>query len=299
MTFDFRLQVFHTVAKRLNFTRAAEELFITQPAVTKHIQELEQHFKVKLFERNGTHIRLAPAGKRLLEHTEALFAVYRNLEFEMSTLTEAQEGRLIIGGSMTTAPYIIPPILADFHRRYTEVEVSLVSGNTQAIEQALERQEIDLGVVEGHSRNSAIRYTEFMKDEIVLVANPAHPLARRSSLRPEELTKIPLLLREPGSGSLEVLAHALKGVGLKLSQLKREMQLDSTELIKAYLLNAPCMAFLSVHAVTKELQNGECVIVDVKGLAIERNFYFARLQGEAQALPELFMRFAMHFKKDL
>ena len=126
---------------------------------------------------------------------------------------------------------------------------------------------------------------------------PSHPLARRSSLRPEELTKIPLLLREPGSGSLEVLAHALKGVGLKLSQLKREMQLDSTELIKAYLLNAPCMAFLSVHAVTKEMQNGEFVIVDVKGLAIGRNFYFARLQGEAQALPELFMRFAMHYKK--
>ena len=79
MIFDFRLQVFHTVARRLNFTKAAKELFITQPAVTRHIHELEQHFKVKLFERNGTRIRLAPAGKRLLQHTEALFALYRNL----------------------------------------------------------------------------------------------------------------------------------------------------------------------------------------------------------------------------
>ena len=297
MTFDFRLQVFHTVARRLNFTKAAKELFITQPAVTRHIHELEQHFKVKLFERNGTHIRLAPAGKRLLEHTEALFAVYRNLEFDMSTLTQGHSGRLILGGSMTAAPYILPPLLADFHRRYAEVEVSLVSGNTQQIEQALERKEIDLGVVEGHSRNSAIRYTEFMKDEIVLVSNPEHPLARRHSIRADELTKIPLLLREPGSGTLEVLAHALKGVGLKLSQLNKEMQLNSTEMIKSYLLHAPCMAFLSVHAVTKELQNNECVIVDVKGLAIERNFYFARLHGEAQALPELFMRFATHFRK--
>jgi DNA-binding transcriptional LysR family regulator len=297
MTFDFRLQVFHTVAKRLNFTRAAKELYITQPAVTRHIHELEQHFKVQLFERNGTHIRLAPAGKRLLEHTEALFAVYRNLEFDMSTLTQGHEGRLILGGSMTAAPYILPPIVADFHDRYTEVEVSLVSGNTQQIEQALESKEIDLGIVEGHSRNPAIRYTEFMRDEIVLVSNPAHPLARRSGIRPDELTRIPLLLREPGSGSLEVLAHALKGVGLKLSQLRKEMQLDSTEMIKSYLLHAPCMAFLSVHAVTKELQNNECVILDVKGLTIERNFYFARLQGEAGALPELFMRFAMHYGK--
>ena len=295
MIFDFRLQVFHTVASRLNFTKAAKELFITQPAVTRHIHELEQHFKVKLFERNGTRIRLAPAGKLLLQHTETLFALYRSLEFDMSTLTQGQSGQLILGGSMTTAPYIIPPILADFHQRYSDVQVSLITGNTQQIEAALEREEIDLGIVEGHSRNPSIRYTEFMKDEIVLVSNPTHPLARRSSIRPEDLLRIPLLLREPGSGSLEVLAHALKGVGIKLSQLQKEMQLNSTEIIKSYLLHAPCMAFLSVHAVVKELQNNECTIIDVKGLNIERNFYFARLQGEAQALPELFMRFAMHY----
>jgi DNA-binding transcriptional LysR family regulator len=293
MIFDFRLQVFHTVARRLNFTKAAKELFITQPAVTRHIHELEQHFKVKLFERNGTRIRLAPAGKLLLQHTETLFALYRSLEFDMSTLTQTQSGRLILGGSMTTAPYIIPPILADFHGRYADVQVSLITGNTQQIEAALEREEIDLGIVEGHSRNPSIRYTEFMKDEIVLVSNPTHPLARRTSIRPEELLRIPLLLREPGSGSLEVLAHALKGIGIKLSQLQKEMQLNSTEIIKSYLLHAPCMAFLSVHAVLKELQNNECTIIDVKGLSVERNFYFARLQGEAQALPELFMRFAM------
>lgn len=296
MTFDFRLQVFHTVAKRLNFTRAAEELFISQPAVTRHIQELEQQFKVKLFERNGTRIRLTDAGQRLLQHTEELFAIYRNIEFDMSSLTRRQSGRLYLGGSMTTAPYIIPPILSRFHGRYPDVEVSLITGNTQQIEQALGQQEIDLGIVEGHSRHSSISYTEFMKDEIVLVSNPTHPLAKRASIRPEDLTRIPLLLREPGSGTLEVVAHALKGIGIKLSQLKKEMQLNSTEVIKSYLLNAPCMAFLSIHAIEKELQNNECCIIDVKGLHIERNFYFARLQGDTQALPELFMKFAQHYK---
>jgi LysR family transcriptional regulator, transcriptional activator of the cysJI operon len=296
MTFDFRLQVFHTVAKRLNFTRAAEELFISQPAVTRHIQELEQQFKVKLFERNGTRIRLTDAGGRLLQHTDELFAIYRNIEFDMSSLTQRQSGRLYLGGSMTTAPYVIPPILARFHGRYPDVEVSLITGNTQQIEQALGQQEIDLGIVEGHSRHSSISYTEFMKDEIVLVSNPAHPLAKKASIRPEDLTRIPLLLREPGSGTLEVLAHALKGIGIKLSQLNKEMQLNSTEVIKSYLLNAPCMAFLSIHAIEKELQNNECCIIDVKGLHIERNFYFARLQGDTQALPELFMKFALHYK---
>lgn len=297
MTFDFRLQVFHTVAKRLNFTKAAGELFISQPAVTRHIHELEQQFKIKLFERNGTRIRLSPAGERLLQHTEELFAIYRNIEFDMSSLTQGHKGRLFLGGSMTTAPYIIPPILAEFHHRYKDVEVSLITGNTQQIEQALGQQEIDLGIVEGHSRNSSIRYTEFMKDEIVLVSNPAHPLAKRHSIRPDELTRIPLLLREPGSGTLEVLTHALDGVGIKMPMLKKEMQLDSTETIKSYLLHAPCMAFLSIHAVVKELQNNECCIIDVKGLHIERSFYFARLQGDTQALPELFMKFAGHYNK--
>src|ERR1700761_8189125 len=120
MIFDFRLQVFHTVARRLNFTKAAKELFITQPAVTRHIHELEQHFKVKLFDRNGTRVKLSPAGKRLLDHTEELFAVYRSLEFDMSSLNAEQQGRLFLGGSMTTAPYIIPPILAEFHSRYPD-----------------------------------------------------------------------------------------------------------------------------------------------------------------------------------
>ncbi|HXB91997.1 MAG TPA: LysR substrate-binding domain-containing protein, partial [Puia sp.] len=222
-------------------------------------------------------------------------AIYRNLEFEMSGLTLQHSGRLQLGGSMTAAPYVIPPILAAFHARFPDVQVSLTTGNTQQIELALEKKEIDLGIVEGHSRSTSIRYTEFIKDEIVLVTNPGHPLARRASLRPDELLHIPLLLREPGSGTLEVLAHALRRIGIKLSQLKKEMQLNSTEIIKSYLLHAPCMAFLSVHAVQKELQNNECHIVDVNGLSIERSFYFARLQGEAQALPEVFMRFAMHY----
>src|SRR5258708_2097028 len=297
MTFDFRLKVFHTVARRLNFTKAAEELFITQPAVTKHIHELELHFKVKLFDRNGTRIKLTVAGQTLLQHTEALFALYSNLEFDMNHLSRQHSGRLRLGGSMTTAPYIIPPILADFHHKYPSVQVTLTTGNTSQIEQALENKEIDLGIVEGHSRNASIRYTEFSKDEIVLVSNPAHPLSKRESIKPEDLKQVPLLLREPGSGTLEVVAHALKPLGIKVSQLKTEMQLNSTEMIKSYLLHAPCMAFLSIHAVRKELQNKEYRLLAVKGLQIERSFYFARLQGEAQPLPDLFMKFALRHTK--
>lgn len=297
--FDFRLQVFHTVARRLSFTKAAAELYITQPAVTKHIREIETHFKLQLFERKGTRIKLTPAGETLLTYTEELFTVYRNLEFEMNSFTQRHSGKLRIGASTTVAQYVLPPVLAAFHQKFTDIKVSLITNNTEQIEQALQSKSIDLGIIEGQSRNALFRYTEFIKDEIVLVANANHPLAKKQAIKPEELLKIPLLLREPGSGTLEVLAHALKPLGIKISQLQKEMQLGSTESMKLYLLNSNAMAFLSVHSILKELQNKACTIIDVKGLSIQRNFNFIQLHGQPETLPDLFMKFARHHKLSL
>lgn len=293
--FDFRLQVFNTVAKRLNFTKAAEELFITQPAVTKHIQEIENHFKVKLFERNGTKIKLTPAGETLLQHTDQLFTVYRNMEFELNTFTQQHTGKLRIGASTTVAQYVLPPVLAAFHKKFKDIKVTLAINNTEQIEKALQNKNIDLGIIEGQSKNNLFKYTEFVKDELVLVASINHPLAKKEIIKPEELLKIPLLLREPGSGTLEVVAHALKPLGIKISQLQNEMQLGSTESMKLYLLNSNAMAFLSIHSILKELQNKECCIIDVKGLNIERHFYFIQQHGQVEALPDLFMKFARHY----
>lgn len=293
--FDFRLQVFHTVARRLNFTKAAEELFITQPAVSKHIQELEQHFKVKLFERNGTKIRLTTAGDILLQHTGRLLNVYHSLELDMNSLAQPHSGKIRIGASTTVAQYVLPGVLAAFHRRFTGSSIELTVNNTEQIEHLLQQQKNDLGIIEGRSRNALFKYTPFVKDELVLVAASNHPLARKGVIKPEELLQIPLLMREPGSGTLEVLAHALKPLGIKISQLKKEMQLESTESAKQYVLHSDCMAFLSVHSVLKELQNKECAVIEVKGLTIERDFYFIRPHGQTESLPELFMNFALRY----
>jgi len=129
----------------------------------------------------------------------------------------------------------------------------------------------------------------------VLVSSINNPLAKKQTITAEELKKIPLLLREPGSGTLEVIAHALKPSGIKLSQLKVEMQMASSEGMKNYLLHSNSMAFLSIHSVIKELQNRECCIIDVKGLTIERYFYFIQPQGESGGLPALFMQFAQQY----
>ena len=295
---DFRLNVFYTVAKRLSFTKAAAELYVTQPAVTKHIQELEHQFGMALFDRRGNQISLTSAGNLLLKHAETIMGTYRQLEFDMNDLKGQPGGTLRLGASSTVAQYVIPPVLAGFHEQSADITISLLSGNTEQIEQQLLNKNIDLGLVEGRTHNSDIRYTPFVKDELVLVCRADHPLADRDEITLDELQSIPILLRERGSGSLEVIEHALRGVGLKLTDLTIEMQLGSTESIKSYLGSSRCMAFVSVFAVQDKLRAGILKVIDVQGLSIHREFYSIQLQGVSEGLPDTFMRFArQHYKR--
>jgi DNA-binding transcriptional LysR family regulator len=287
---DFRLKVFYTVANRLSFTKAATELFITQPAISKHIQELEEQYKIKLFDRNGSKISLTAAGEVLLKHTKSIFEIYREIDFDMSTLINQRSGLLRLGASTTISQYIIPPLLARFHQKLQDVKVSLLNGNTEQIENALLKQEIEIGIVEGQSKNKSIKYTEFLKDELVLVCKSSSPLVSRDEVTQEDLKKMYFLMREQGSGTLEVIEHALKPFEIKLSELKIEMQLGSTESIKSYLMNSDCVAFISIHAIKKELQNNELAILDIKDLVIERFFYVITLQGKTDSLSDLFIQ---------
>lgn len=287
---DFRLKVFYTVANRLSFTKAANELFITQPAISKHIQELEENYKIKLFDRNGSKISLTPAGEVLLEHAKTIFEVYRNIDFDMSTLINQRSGLLRIGASTTISQYIIPPLLARFHQKLQDVKVSLLNGNTEQIESALLKQEIDIGIVEGQSKNKSIKYTEFLKDELVLVCKSSNPLVNLDEVTKVELKKMRFLMREQGSGTLEVIEYELKPFDIKVSELQIEMQLGSTESIKSYLMNSNCVAFISIHAIQKELKNNELAILDIKNLMIERFFYIITLQGKMDSLSDLFIQ---------
>lgn len=287
---DFRLKVFYAVANRLSFTKAASNLFITQPAVSKHIQELEEEYKVKLFDRNGSKISLTQAGKVLLEHAKSIFEIYREIDFDMSTLIHQQRGILRLGASTTISQYIIPPLLARFHQKMADVKVNLRNGNTEQIENALLNKEIEIGIVEGQSKNQLIKYIPFLKDELVLVYNSKNPLVNKKEISKEDLLEMKFLIREQGSGTLEVIEHALKSLEISFSQLTVEMELGSTESIKSYLMNSDCVAFVSIHAIEKELKNNELAILDVKNLSMERYFYVISLQGKKESLSDLFLK---------
>lgn len=287
---DFRLKVFHTVALRLNFTKAASELYITQPAVSKHIQELEETYKIKLFERNGSKIALTPAGEILLKHTKNIFEIYRKIDFDMSTFVSKRQGLLRLGSSTTISQYIISPVLARFHQQQQEIKVNLLNGNTEQIENALINKEIEIGIVEGQSKNQSIKYIPFLKDELVLVCNSKNPYIQQNEISLDDLKSMKFITRERGSGTLEVIEYALKQVDVKITDLQIEMQLGSTESIKSYLLNSDCFAFMSIHAVGKELKNNELMVLDVDNLTIERYFYIITLLGKSDPLSELFIQ---------
>lgn len=297
---DFRLHVFVTVANRLSFTKAASELYITQPAVSKHIHELEETYKIKLFDRRGNKIELTQAGAILLKNCNAIFAIYRTIDFEMSALTKERQGALRLGASTTISQYVISPLLADFHSKWKDVKINLRNGNTEQIENALVNKEIEVGIVEGQTKNSTIKYQEFLKDEIVLVCKSSHLLTSKLAISIAELQSLKFLTREVGSGTLEVIAHSLKNHGIRLEKLTIEMQLGSTESIKSYLMNSDCVAFMSIHAVSKELKNNELTVIDVSDLNIERFFYIITLQGNQNQLTSLFIdTIARHYNLKL
>lgn len=271
---DFRLRVFITAAKTLNFTKCAEQLYISQPAVSKHIGELESRYKVQLFERSGSRLALTEAGRVMLEHAERIADGYRRLQYEMDLFTDRLGGELKVGASTTIAQYVLPQVLARFTARFPEVKVSLVSGNSEQVEAALARHDTDLGLVESSARHPGFHYEPFIPDELVLIASTKGWYGRCDQVTLAELQTVPLVLRESGSGTLEVISKYLAAADVRLASLRVVMQLGSTESIKSFVRNSDAMAIVSVASIVDELRSGELRIIDIEGCTIRREFSF-------------------------
>jgi DNA-binding transcriptional LysR family regulator len=278
---DFRLRVFQAVANHLSFTKAAQELCITQPAVTKHIRELERSYDQRLFERRGNRVSLTEAGQLLLRYADQVHELHHQLSEQLHTLHDTTAGRLRLGASSTLAQYVIPPILPGFQSRYPRVELTVLIGNSEHIAEALLRGEIDLGFVEGQVKNRDLHYELLLNDELVAVRRAVAGAAPRQPLALAEVLQHPLVLRERGSGTLEVLEFALRDHGIRLAQCRVAIYLDNTEGIKAYLEAAPqCIGFVSVRALSKAIAAGELEVVPVQDLHLTRRFEAVWMHGQ-------------------
>lgn len=289
--FDFRLKVFYTAARHSSFSKAAEELYISQPAISKHIQALEQHFETKLFVRQGNKVGLTAEGKVLFKYASDVMDCYKKMQFEMDQMANRNRGNIRIGASTTLTQYILPGILKDFQKEYPDIKLEILNENTEQIENLLLQKEIDLGIIEGRSKRRELKYTAFLRDELVLVTKKGHPLAEKGEVTVDQLTKIPLVIREFGSGTLQVIKHYLKEMNLRVSDLKIELVLGSTEGIKNYLKNSDSFAFLSIHSILEELKFGTFSVVDYPGPSMNRDFYFITPHGDEEQTATLFQHY--------
>jgi DNA-binding transcriptional LysR family regulator len=235
---NFRLTVFRAVAAQRSFRRAAEALYLTQPAVTQQIKALESELGAPLFDRTGKAVSLTQAGELLLGRAAESHELLLHAQAELAALEGRVTGPLRLAVSMTIVQYILPPMLGRFLRLYPGIDLRMQSANTGDVATAILDGSVDLGLVEGPVHRPELKLEPWRRDELVLVVPPGHPWAGRV-VSLEELATAPLLMRERGSGTREVvdaaIEHAFEAAGLPPPKIVPAMELNSTEALLAYV----------------------------------------------------------------
>jgi DNA-binding transcriptional LysR family regulator len=258
---DRRLQVFHAVAKHLSFTKAAEALFMTQPAVTFQIRQLEEHFNTRLFDRAHGRITLTPSGQVALDYAERILGMSAELDTRLKEMSGQVAGPLLIGASTTIAEFLLPQVLGEFKARYPGVVPRLFVANSEAVQDRVAERALDLGFIEGESHLPSLVTDMICDDELQVVCAPSHPLARQKSIAPRTLTEHAYISREPGSGTREVIDHYLQKAGVAPDTMQVVMELGSPEALKGLVATGLGFAIMSRATVAKETQLGQLVQV--------------------------------------
>ena len=298
---NFRLKVFRVVARHASFTRAAEELLLTQPAVTAQVKALEEELGVALFDRGvgraGGGIGLTAAGAALLPFAERLKGLAAEAAGAVAGSSGGAGGTLALGASQTIAQYVLPRLVAEFRREHARVEVTAISGNTERMLEELTAQRIQLALVEGPARRKDVQVRAFLEDELVLVVPAGHEWAGRE-IDLEALRDAPMLMREIGSGTRRVVEEALRKAGLKRREMRIGMELDSTEGLLSAVEAGLGVTFASRWAARNHVAVGSLKEVRVAGLRVVRKFSVAWAAGpEPAGVAGVFLRWVAGVEK--
>jgi DNA-binding transcriptional LysR family regulator len=252
---DRRLKVFHTVARLLSFTKAAEELHMTQPAVTFQVRQLEEYFNTRLFDRTHNKVSLTPAGERVAEFAERIFDLYAEMESGVRDLTGEISGALTIGASTTIAEYLLPALLGEFKNQYPDINLRLKVSNSEGIVSMVEHNVIDLGVVESAVNNKNLIVEVCHEDQLVLVAAPDHELVKRGGkVNASDIVRYPFVSREEGSGTRDVVMQYLMEHKVSPGDMTFSLELGSPEAIKGAVEAGMGITILSRSINGKELK---------------------------------------------
>jgi DNA-binding transcriptional LysR family regulator len=268
---DRRLQVFMAVAKHLNFTRAADELFMSQPAVTFQIKQLEELYSARLFERRHGNVSLTPAGELVYSYAEKIMALSDEMETRLAESSGEMRGPLLIGASLTIAEYLLPDLLSEFNALYPQVRACLIVANSETVERRVAEHTLDLGLTEAPSRLAGVASDICGKDELVVICAPDYPLAGNASITAKILVDYEYISREPGSGTRKVTESYFRKQKIEPELLKIQMELGSSEALKAVVRQGLGFAIVSRLLVEQDVENSLLLAMPLKP-ALKRDF---------------------------
>lgn len=267
---DQQLQVFVTVAEMGNFTRAAEKLHMTQPAVSQYIQSLERTMGIKLLERNNKFVRLNQAGEIVYHHAKEIIGLYTKMHYLIDDLTNKTSGPLSIGASYTFGEYVLPQVIAKMQEKYPLITPSITIGNTKEIAKLVLEHQLDVGIIEGDFKDENLTIEPFAEDCMYLIASPKHRLNQKNGeINLSELEGEMWIVRENGSGTREVTEKMFR---MGEINPKKKFEFGSTQLIKESVEAGLGISLLSYWAVRKECSIGSLAVIKVKQLPIRRKF---------------------------
>ena len=277
-----KLRAFAIVAKHESYSRAAEELLISQPALSVHVRDLERHYGVAFFERAGRGVRLTEAGEVVRGYARRVLALAEESEEAVGELRGLRAGLLRLGASTTVGEYLLPAALGAFRRAYPRVRVSVEIANTERVADRLLHGELHLGLIGEPLRDPELEVEPYLEDRIILILPPNHRWAG-TTITVEDLSGEALITREPGSATRDVTEQALAAAG---ARMEVEMELGGTEAVKGAVAAGLGVAFVSASTVRQELASIRLSNALVRGLDIRRQFQLARRRGRRLSAAE-------------
>lgn len=296
---DRRLQVFHAVARHLSFTRAAEALFMTQPAVTFQIRQLEEQYNTRIFERRHGNISLTPAGELVLSYAERILALSDELDTRLAEMTGEMRGPLLLGASTTIAEFMLPRVLGEFNALYPQVGARLIVANSESIAARVAEHTLDLGLIEAPAKVPGLTSEVCGEDDLVVICAPDYPLAALPRVGPRALVDYEYVSREPGSGTREITDAYFRANRVAVDDLKTQMELGSPEALKRVVATGLGFAIVARAVVDKEAQLGTLVAIPLKP-PLKRSLYLVQPEDRFRSrLVTTFIQFARQKLKEI
>lgn len=267
---DQQLAVFVTVAEKQNFSRAAEELHMTQPAVSQYIQALERAVGTKLLERTNKYVHLNKAGEIVYHHAKEILGLYGKMQYLIDDLTNNPNGLLSIGASYSFGEYVLPRLIADMQEKYPQIRPAITIGNTKEIAELVLGHQLDVGIVEGQYKEKNLKIEPFAVDKMSIITSPKNRLSYiKGGVSIADIEKETWIVRENGSGTREATEKLFKQYNIKPQKI---LEFGSTQLIKESVEAGIGISLLSDWVIRKEREYGSLAVIEVEGISLTREF---------------------------